>query len=362
MLSLLSKVFIRQFYSSNAGFFLFFFFVFFGAVEGGQLLTYHLSIMHSMLGSGAVLLLVFACWLLYHLKCVGFALKTIDQPQCSFLYNLQAADSAKQWVCCLVVYAGLYAPVLFYAVLVAIVGFREGQMYSALWILTFLFGTLFVFTAALRYRLTNWLYRFRLPSITGGTRKKFPLFILFHFLNSRKKWLLALKSFSLLLLYTILVWNKGRYDNDSFLLFYLVILAAHAVVPFAAVQFMENDLLFSRNLPIPLFSRMLAFLFPYILVLLPETAYILLQADGLPVNHRVAYVVNFAASLFLLTAIQYSEAVSRDEYLKATFAVVLISIFVLHAQAFWFWIGAQLLMAIILFASGYKNFERSLNE
>lgn len=65
------------------------------------------------------------------------------------------------------------------------------------------------------------------------------------------------------------------------------------------------------------------------------------------------------ANLALLTAILYSEAQHRDEYLKACFGLVFVSIFFLHVQAFWFWIVVQSAMAVLLFVNGYYRFEKA---
>ncbi|HET7899069.1 MAG TPA: hypothetical protein VFL47_15390, partial [Flavisolibacter sp.] len=110
--------------------------------------------------------------------------------------------------------------------------------------------------------------------------------------------------------------------------------------------------------PVSLWHRGLAYLLPYILLLLPECTYILYAADRFSFSQRLAYGINLPVALSLLTAIQYSEAQSREEYLKACFALVFLSIFVLHVQAFWFWIGAQTVIAILLFANGYSKYER----
>ena len=193
-------------------------------------------------------------------------------------------------------------------------------------------------------------FHFRLPA-------SYLLFTFFYFAIGKSRVVVAVKVLSLALLYIILVWNRGRYDNDSFLLFYLVILLAHAAFPYLALQFMEKELAFLRNLPLSFFRRVLMFVLPYFILLLPELAYIIYHATALPVAHRFAYYLNLIASLFLLTAVQYSEAFTRDEYVKAVFGLFFSSIFALHVQAFWLWIGIQVIIGIVLFRAGYFAYE-----
>ena len=107
------------------------------------------------------------------------------------------------------------------------------------------------------------------------------------------------------------------------------------------------------------FKRAAVYIIPYFVLLLPEFAYILYHAGALPVEHRIAYILNAVSSLFLLTAFLYGEAASRDEYLRASFGLFFFSIFALHIQAFWIWIGIQVITGIILFIDGYYKYERA---
>jgi hypothetical protein len=358
MLPVLNKLLVRSFYKANAGFFLFFFFVFFGAVEGNSLVSYHLSLMKSILSSTTILLLVIVCWLLYHIKCTVFFLKIVNSEEGKFLVNLQAVQNERQWLFYIGLYVSVYAPVLLYSFFVVYIGIQKGYVIPAISILLFQVFSLGFFTGILHYRINHWMETIQFPSIRLPFRKSRSLVVLFYFTHKRKNLLLILKAFSLTLLYIILLWNKGKYDNDSFMLFYLVLLLAHAVIPYFAVQFLEKEFAVYRNLPISLLQRGLAFLLPFCILLLPDVAYLLLNADAFSFMQQLAYSINLLASLSLLTAIQYSEAQSAEEYMKATFALVFLSIFILHVQAFWFWIIVQFTIASILFVSGYYKFER----
>ena len=362
MWQVLDKLFIRSFYKVNAGFFLFFFFLFFGSVQGGSLVSYHLSLMNGILRSSITLLVVLVCWLFYHVKCTTFFLRIINSEEGKFLFNLQAVQSKKQWLYFLLLYVSVYAPVVIYSLVLVWVGFAKNAILSATIILLFQAISIAFFTGVITYRLNHWLQKMEWPVLPLRIQKRFCLYVFFYFVQERKNLLLLLKLFSLALLYIVLVWNRGAYDNDAFLLFYLVLLLAHAAVPYFAVHFLEKEFAVSRNLPLSLGKRLLAFLLPYLLLLLPECLYILFQADAFSISQRLAYCINLLASLWLLTAFLYSEAQRREEYLKATFAVVFLSIFLLHVQAFWLWIIVQFVIATILFVSGYNKFEQAVEE
>jgi len=358
MLPLLTKLFVRSFYKANAGFFLFFFFVFFASVPGGAMVKYHSDIMHGILGSLLTVSLVLFCWLLYHFKCAGFIVKIINSPEGNFLYNLQAVKKRKQWMMYLLVYTMLYAPVLIYSIVLCIVGVRTGYGFNAFIVAFFQVISLIGFTTVVHYRLNNWIRKISLPSLHIRFRKSFRFYTVYYFLLQKRTLFLVLKSFSLLLLYIVLVWNNGKYSSDSFLLFYLVILMAHAILPYLSVQFMENSFAISRNLPLPLYKRATTYLLSFALFLLPELAYILYHAQNFSIEHRLAYYVNLVVSLFLLTAVQYSDAFNRNEYMKASFGLFFVSIFALHIQAFWVWIGVQVVIGVILFRTGFYRYEQ----
>lgn len=362
MFWLFHKLFVRQFYAANAGFFLFFFFLFFGAVQGGSLVSYHLSLMKSILGSLTTLSIVLLCWLLYYFKCLSFILRTIKDDRGSFLHVAQAATASKQKMYYFIICLEMYAPVFMYGVLLSTIGFKWGLWKISATVLAYQI-TIIVFGRYIIYRRMNdWITLTHLPSLSIELPKRFLLIVTNYFAVERKVLLLVLKSFSMAVLYLVLVGNKDRYSHDSFLLFYLLILLAHAVLPFLAVAFVEKKFSTHRNLPIPLWKTATLFLLAYVLTLLPELLYIIYRAENFALEQRCLYYLNFVCSLFLLTAIQYANASSKNEYVKAVFGIVFFSIFALHAQVFWLWIGLQFTIAAILFFTGYYRYEINKNE
>jgi len=254
-------------------------------------------------------------------------------------------------------YIALYAPVLIYSVILSIIGFQRGFSENAFFVIAFQVVSIFLSVLFVFYRHNSWIDKISFHSVSLGLRKPFLLYVLYYLSIEKKVVLLVIKALSLSLLYIVLVWNKGKYDNDSFMLFYLVILMAHAAVPYLAVSFLETNLTICRNVPLSLFKRAAVYIIPYFILLLPELAYILFQADGLPVEHRITYFLNIVTTLFLLTAILYSETAGRDDYIKASFGLFFLSIFALHIQAFWIWIGIQVTISSILFTNGYYKYE-----
>lgn len=358
MAKTLFKLFVESFYKANAGFFLFFFFIFFGTVNGGSLITYHASLLTSILGSWEITGGVFFFWLLYEAKCLLFLHRIINSKEGSFLYNLQALPVKKQMLIYVCIQLLVYAPVMAYSIVAMGFGAKHGYssavtIIAAFQILLKAFGTFVIYK-----RMNNWLKPPYQSAVSINLPKPFFSFLLYHFSSQRKAVLAGLKLFSVLLLYIVLVWNAGKSDNDSFLLFYLLILLAHFIVPFLSVQFLEKELSFCRNLPLQRVQYAVAYLLTYIVLLLPETIYLILYGQSLlSVSEILAYYGVAIAALFLLTAVQYSEAMDRDEYMKVGFALFFVSIFMLHSKAFILWITIQFLIGLLLFWNGFYKYE-----
>src|SRR5690349_21505893 len=125
---LLYKLITRSFYRTNAGFFLFFFFLFFGAVNAGSLVSYHYSLILSMIISWLVLGAVFFCWILYQLKCLRYCYSLIRSAEGSFLFNFSLLSKWVQGKTVLIIYLQLYAAILIYSLVVMLIAFQRNDV------------------------------------------------------------------------------------------------------------------------------------------------------------------------------------------------------------------------------------------
>jgi hypothetical protein len=248
-------------------------------------------------------------------------------------------------------------PVLLYSFVLCGVAINRGHTGTALAVFVFQVISIWVCAEAIFYCVNHWLQPLRNVLPGDSFQKSLVLCAFWYFVLERNGLVLFLKMLSLLSLHAVFVWNKGLYDNDSFLLFYLVLLLAHAVFPYLSVQFMEKEFPTYRNLPVPFFQRMALNVAPAAIFFLPEFAYVLNHASIISIEHRIAYYVNAIASLLLLTAVQYSGAASKGDYVKACFALFFVSVLALLVQAFWWWIGIQITIGTVLLKNGYYNYE-----
>src|SRR5687768_5533216 len=98
IMRLFLRVLVREFYVINAGYFLFFFILFFGEINPADLVFFHTSLILSMFNEPLFMGAVMLVWLFYNFKCIFFGSKTLNKPENSFLVNLQSFSFRKQSV------------------------------------------------------------------------------------------------------------------------------------------------------------------------------------------------------------------------------------------------------------------------
>ena len=148
--NILQKVLVNHFYKVNAGFFLFFFFLLFGVVKGGQLIDYHLSLIQGMIESAVFLACVIFIWLLYTLKCVNHITKQLTEPRQRFLITLNTLSAKEQYLYMLFVHVQVYMPVLLYSLLVASIAARQ-HLFGSMWVVL-ISNMAMIFFSAIIYR------------------------------------------------------------------------------------------------------------------------------------------------------------------------------------------------------------------
>jgi hypothetical protein len=360
MSAFLYKLFVARFYKANAGFFLFFFFFFFGVVNAGSLISYHLSLMKSFMNSPVGLAVVMSFWTAYAFKCIGFIHSTIKQETGSFLFNFQLISPFRQFLFLLPVFTALFLPVLAYQAISTYMAFGWRFQKTGYTILLYSISMITVCTLWFKHFLNNWHIRFSgFPLVFNFRFPRLSLGYLFYFLVQKKKSLfLVLKGFSLLLLYIALVLNSSNFTNDGFVLFFILWLMVNATIPFLTVDFLERNSSIYRNL---LSNRLLvAFLYlvTFALAILPEFLFLAYNGYYLVGMDRIAaYYCAGISTMYLLMAVQYSDQMDREEFIKVAFGIFFVSTFAFQQEAYWATVLTELLIGSLLFFTGWNRFD-----
>ncbi|HMG68987.1 MAG TPA: hypothetical protein VK588_14920, partial [Chitinophagaceae bacterium] len=185
-------------------------------------------------------------------------------------------------------------------------------------------------------------------------------FIFQYIWRQRKMLFLAIKIFSCILLYGMLVsGNKGESDMKMLLLFYSFGLLGHGVLIYKIRQMEEINLGFYKALPVSLGSRIIQYAVLYLIIFVPEII-IILQRIPAYLNYRYAFVLIFFGwgILMLLNSLLFISLVRPFDYLKIVSGIYLmIFIAVLTGITIPFTI-CLFLISIYLFFQNYYGFAK----
>jgi hypothetical protein len=310
MIRVLHLVWVKKFYERHALLLFFVFYVMFGMVQPGQIISYHKGLIYGMLTSWMFTTIVFGIWSLYIIKTILFLEEYISLPQNSFLRNFSLLPQNRQ----LFVYAYAvficYAPVLLYSIFILFHAFSQG------WFLQFIVVCFFHVTAIF---LSAWRIRsvfnssrpalIRLPSLRWPFRITFPFFYLALLADRFKIMWLMTKVSSLLLLIGILQIPLDQYEPRLALLGTTLAVFAQANIIFEWKRFDYQFLFFSRTLPIPAIQRYLVVMGAAIMLFLPEIVLLAL--------HRVRVSDIFLSALLFVGFFQflYSSLYKSDQHM-----------------------------------------------
>lgn len=363
-ITLLTKVITLQFYKRNAGLFLLLFVVLFGVAQDPPM--YHYRLMQSMVQSPATLCVACALWLLYGGKCASFVVKTFAAGDHVFLKNLQALPKPTLYFLLLNVQVVLMLPVTIYAVITAVVGVYLQHYAAAASIVVFIVF-LHVASCVLYYKSllsTGALVKFntsfiRLPQLP----KPFYSLLLWNTFFTGKLKTIAVKFCSFVLLFMPLVWNGDHFDFSDFVIFFQIAIAAHAVVCFDQVQFLEKQYSGLRNMPVPLYKFFLLFLVTNFVLLLPEALILVHYSKMVTLTvPALSLVVYFVAQLLFFTSLAYEKQMNVERYLMYVGLITVLSLLITPLRMFWQAGCVLVVISFVTFYSLYYGYEQAFGE
>ena len=116
----------------------------------------------------------------------------------------------------------------------------------------------------------------------------------------------TIKIFSMLALQLLVMLNTDKVSKENICFLILLSISAHALLPSHYVRFLETEMSFLRNLPIPLYKRLSQFTFTYLVILVPELLFLLYNEISIMSMSGILSVYLLAVTrLSLYSAIQY---------------------------------------------------------
>ncbi len=354
------KVLVNHFYKLNAGLFMFLFYVLFGlpADAGG----FHIAIANMIVQSQLFLLVIFAVWLLYNLKCIDYTISQLKAPQQQFLTCIQNLGRKKSFLLLSSVQFAIYIPVSAYATFLIIIAFQH-QLYMVIFeitvfILMILLATPFLYIKTLeRY--------FRAPKFAffhSSLRIPKTLFTipLAYIWNSRKQMLFISKFFSLLLLFAFIkIFEPDHYDIRPLLFCLLLSVISNCTIVFEIRNFETDYLQITKNFPFSILNRFIQLIAMYVLLLLPELIFVW---KSYPVffhfNDYAQLALSSVSLLLFLHAILLTGNINMNVFIRIVFGVAMGLFFIILYNPGIILPAFILLISFGLYYSYYYDFEK----
>jgi hypothetical protein len=360
----LSKIFTSRYYIQNAGFFFLLFYFFVGIVPGGQLLSYHYTLLTGIVRNVDFLLIAMGLWLLYNLKCMAFVQQTLSAKENLFLYGtLGVLDGRRKWITFYRVHFSLYTPVFIYCLLAILIAFKLHFYIAGISIL--LFNVLMTVLPLLSYD-----HYMRNPGMTSffarwqeWANRRFgkPVWsvYLYELVNNHAKSLAVTKAIGVAILLATFSLMGKDYDIRFIAVGLLINLLAHSLLVFNNRRFDDLYLSTLPQLPIPLWKRYAYIGLTYLVLLLPEYVLLLPKTD-LP---GFALLLTMGVSvLLLLRAMLYFPRLDQDKYYRWVFIVIIGVLFLSLAYLYWYAVIILQLLAFSIFCYRYYRYEAPLQE
>lgn len=303
-------------------------------------------------------------WLFYNVKCIFFGNKTLNKSENSFLVNLQLFSFRKQAVIFFINHLLLYLPVLVYSFFVVAMSFKNKHTGIAFLLIVYqlinciIGGFLYYFSLNSSFKKNNMKFSYLQSKVNAISSISYPFYLLTYTAFQRKITFLSIKLFSLFILYILFVLNKNDFNYINFIIVFLTLVMAHAILPFYYISFFEKQISFYRNLPVSRLKIAFIYFITYCVVLIPELLFLLTNAhDHISFSDIFLLYTIAVVNLLLFTSILYTEDIRMKKYYKIIFVVFFISVFLLNLKNYILLIGAELLITAIVFISNYHRYE-----
>lgn len=361
MNGIIFKTIAARFYAINTGFFLVSFLLLFGLLNGKATMELHYYLMQRITDSYLFTAGAMVVWLLYLFKCLAFTLKEIKKPANSFLFALQSMRNGPHLLLWLSSFLSTMAPLLLYGSITVFVGLGKGN-YPLTLLFAFWQLALCLVSAKIAMSAINlpWKKPFIvIPELAAISKKNLYALLLHYSLSKRKRTFVGVKLLSVLILQAMVMANANEINKESVCVLIMFLVAAHSLLPYYYVRFIEEDMSFLRNLPIRSVKIFLLYLLTYSIIFIPELLFVILNS-----NHSLTYEVALAlyaiavAQTMLYTAIQYLPNMLPEKYTMIVFALFFASLLLLASFYLWTLFAAEIVLATIMFLVLHSRYER----
>lgn len=318
--TILQKVFVREFYRSNASFFLLVI-----GLAGGFMRSYdHIALAEFFISSWLTMLIPLAVWALYTLKVINFNLELMVRPEQDFIFHFNLLPRRGQWLSMLACCALQLVPAFLYGLFLVALAAKYQFYLSA-----FLGTTgLIVLLLYVSWRTLNGLNHphpdSKPPALNEYINKTFtkPYPVFFIEWVIRRETLLVIGStlFSIIILLGVLnLYNTDVYDFRLLAIGLVVVAGAMVQLIQLAHRFENFHFNIMRGLPLSMPRRVVLTVTTHLLLLLPIFGILITRFPS-----QLSFVTLLESLLFLLATILFWNGIlyQRDRDLEALMKLV----------------------------------------
>jgi hypothetical protein len=354
LITILIKVIAREFYRSNAAFFL----VAIGICFGFMSSVEHKALGEFFISSYLGLLIPVLIWIGYSLKVIQFNKKIFIANENEFLFNLQLIDKKTRWIILSIVILAQLLPILAYAIFLIAMALLHTHYLIMTCIVLLVVVLIGMSMAMLEKNLS-------IPGVEEKTLRAT------HFFNTRfyrhhlqfflesivQNDVMAVvgsKFFACILLIGILnLYATDIYDWRLVAMGVTIAMTGNIVLIYKYQAFQEQQLSFLRNLPLSISVRLTHFILTFSILCMTELGILIKK---FPVNlsrFELIYTLLFCyGMLTVLYSSLYIKQIQFDRLMTQCFTIVIILIvFILFKVNF-------LLLALTLIGGGIVIFKK----
>ncbi|NVJ47973.1 MAG: hypothetical protein HWE07_12630 [Cytophagia bacterium] len=325
----LSKVFVKRFYSENAGFFLVLLGVCFGFLKAAQ----HFELNEALADKPVSYLIPIAFWLLYGIKVARFCSRVAREKESMMFGWIVLVGKSRIFSSALKVQFSLLLPILGYGSFMAYVALEQREPLSATIVLSSLLFLLLGLSFWYKKDLSNEKeYGLEASKIIAKWRPKYFFEFYIHYLLSfQGVRIVFVKSLSLLILYiSIQVFMKEAIDLRYLTLGVLLSATANSFFSMNYAHFEREELQLFRNLPIGFRTKTLAFWLTFLCLSIPEFLVLAGQLSfEIPLFDLLSLMLIIPSLLMVFMALAYQPNFNQESFTKLVFFISATLFFVI---------------------------------
>lgn len=359
MTSVLNKVFTREFYRINAGFFLIVIGICFGFLRDVE----HLALAQYFISAPVLLGIPILVWMLYTLKILSFNHHAVHQSENSFVYS-SALVPARLATSLVLVSVQQLMPALLYGAFLLANAWYYGQLPAVAGILIALGSFICLVSGRLYWDIAHpddevkvsWLRSKINLTITKPYVWFYPAWIL----RRQPVLILGTKVFAMLIIIGVSrLYLFDTYDERLFEMGCALAFASNLVLVYYYHRFENFHFSMLRTLPLPLSRRMGHFIVTFMILLLPETVAMINYLPAVLSIMQLTTVILFGYSVvFLGYAWLFIKDINLERVIQRVFVMAFLWIvLILFKVPVPVMLLVQVLTALVTYHRHFYSFE-----